>query len=299
MPTFDSMVRSQTRNRPIILYTITTATDVFRHTTHGTDVTFGDDLYTALTVIHDDAQVANDGSGDELVVHLPISHPFVRRYASTGIPEETVRVVVRELQEAAGASALTWSGVAQSLTVSGHMAAIRVPSPLADSVRIQLPFVAAQRNCPHVLFDSQCTPNPGGDFPVGSGNSAGGPVELTFTVPFLFITAISADGVTVTLVGDTGSFLGFPAGVFTFGKLRRNGRTHAIASQTAGGVFTVDPPLEDVSLGESVSIVAGCDKTVATCKTKFGNVINHGGAPQLNSSLNLWQPNGLGIIQQV
>lgn len=298
MATFDEAVRSQARNRPVILYTITTLSATYRFTTHAADVVYGDNTFSALTTNHDDEQLSQDTAGDELVIHLPISHPLVQRYAATGIPEQSVAVLVQELQTVASVAAQAWTGQAQSLTVNGHMAAIRVPTATNDALKIQLPTIAAQRTCNHVLFDPQCAPNPGGNWPADSGNSHGGPRSESFTLTTMFVVSLSSDGVTIGLVGDAGSFPpGFPDGWFTFGKLTFGGETRTIVNHT-GGVITIDDPVIGLAVNAIVAIVAGCDHTNATCKTKFGNMTNFGGAPQMNNIVNPWTPDGLGVIQQ-
>lgn len=301
MATFDSAQRSQRTNRPVILYTITTLGATYRFTTNALDVTFGGVTYPALTAIHDDVQMSQDASGDELVVHLPISHPFVQRFAATGIPDQSVQVTVQELQTAASTAALTWSGPGQSLTVNGHTAALRVPAANNDALKIQLPTIAAQKICPHVLFDGNCAPLPGGDFPSGSASGTGGPVRLAFTAS-RNVLAVSADGLTITL--DT---LGVADGFYNFGKCSAveffgvsfapPDETRTVLSQV-GSVITIDMPFvvaPSDMVGKFASVEAGCDHTVTTCRDKFNNVANFGGFPQLNSSTNFWSPVGLGI----
>ena len=289
MVSFDDTQRSQRLNRPVILYTITTPSDTHRFTTNVIDVVFGGVTYSALTVIHDDEQTTQDPSGDELVIHLPISHPFVQRFAATGIPEQSVQVTVQELQTAASAAALTWSGAGQSMTINGHTAALRVPTATNDALKIQLPTLAAQRSCPHLLFDQNCAPLPGGTFPSGSASGTGGPVASAFTMA-VHVASVSSDGNTIT-VSEGGL-----AAAYQFGKIIFGSELRTISSQT-GSVFLIDTPFVSLSIGQEIQIQQGCDKAATTCRDKFNNVANFGSYPQLNSSVNLWSPTGLGIQQ--
>ncbi len=309
MATFDSAERSQRLSRPIVLYTITTYSAVYRLTTHGTDVTFGSFTFSALPVIHDDEQITQDAAGDEIAVHLPISHPFVQRFAATGIPEQGASVLVQTLQSVAGVAVQSWSGPAQAMTISGHMAAFRVPRPHVDAVRIQLPTVGAQKQCQHDLFDGRCAPHPGGDWPAdGSGNAAGGPVDVLFFV-VAQVAAVSADGLQITLVSDGGQ----PDGWFRFGKILSlgtvtrpgaripSGEVRGI-SDHVGNVLTLSVPfvgsLADLQTVD-FRLSPGCDKQMSTCVSKFANRANFGGHPYMDGAINPWVPAGFGVIQQV
>jgi uncharacterized phage protein (TIGR02218 family) len=46
-----------------------------------------------------------------------------------------------------------------------------------------------------------------------------------------------------------------------------------------GQLFVYDPLPFDIEVGDDVRLVAGCDKTLATCRDKFNNVINFRGEP--------------------
>jgi uncharacterized phage protein (TIGR02218 family) len=51
----------------------------------------------------------------------------------------------------------------------------------------------------------------------------------------------------------------------------------------AGGLYTVELYVEtdfDIAVGNTFTITAGCDKLFSTCKAKFNNVVNFGGAPK-------------------
>jgi uncharacterized phage protein (TIGR02218 family) len=50
----------------------------------------------------------------------------------------------------------------------------------------------------------------------------------------------------------------------------------------AGGVFELQGEMPyDILAGDSFEVYAGCDKTLATCKAKFSNVINFRGFPHV------------------
>jgi uncharacterized phage protein (TIGR02218 family) len=77
----------------------------------------------------------------------------------------------------------------------------------------------------------------------------------------------------------------FARGVLTWTAGARNGRSERIVDHhVEGGAVTVTlqavagPAIE---VDDTFSIVAGCDKSFATCKAKFGNAVNFRGFPHL------------------
>ena len=46
-------------------------------------------------------------------------------------------------------------------------------------------------------------------------------------------------------------------------------------------VLQLMAPLTGLAPGAAVELVAGCDRTAATCQGRFGNIANFGGFPAL------------------
>jgi uncharacterized phage protein (TIGR02218 family) len=70
----------------------------------------------------------------------------------------------------------------------------------------------------------------------------------------------------------------FSYGVATWVTGANAGRSMEVKSHAAGGVFTLQLPMPDeILVGDTFTIVPGCDKTKATCIAKFANVINFRG----------------------
>lgn len=291
---FDDDERSVSANRPIDLFTITTPTAIYLHTSHPVDVTYAGNVHKAITMDRGTQQLGNDPGVDEQTLELPISHPLVQSYASTGIPELVISVTILRLQTRSGAAQQIFTGFAQSLTVDGHTAKIRVPAATADALKIQLPVVGATRLCNHRLFDGRCSPNPGLKWPASGPTGSGGPDPANFLV-LDTVNSISADGLTlgVFAIGVK------PSGWATFGRLivPTTGDQRRIVSHV-GTTLTIAVPFPGLTTSTGVRIEAGCDHSMATCKSKFNNQLNHGGHPLMPISFNAWAVNGLGVITQ-
>jgi Phage conserved hypothetical protein BR0599 len=282
MSTFDDDERSTSQNRPIELYTIVTPTAVYRLTSHNVDVTFGGNLFTALTLDRGPHQIAADLTGRELIVYLPVTHPLVQRFAATGIPERQVLVTLQRLQEVSGIAVRVWQGFGTGMQISGALAKLRVPSVTDDAMRIKLPVVAGQRLCNHRLFDARCAPNPGSD----------GPAAASFEVSG---TLVSQTG--TTLVVSTMSEK--PDGWASLGDVVHlaTGERRFILVQ-AGTTLTLASPFVDANPGDALAVFAGCDHAITTCRDKFANVTNFGGHPEMTTSINPWLPKGIGVVVQ-
>ena len=80
--------------------------------------------------------------------------------------------------------------------------------------------------------------------------------------------------------------LGQADGYFTNGMIKftsgNNAGLSAMIKVHSGGVITLALPTAfTFAPGDTFEIVAGCDKTLDTCKNKFNNVLNFGGFPHI------------------
>ena len=82
------------------------------------------------------------------------------------------------------------------------------------------------------------------------------------------------------------AFEGLPHDLFVFGDLRwlageAIGLRHAILAEDAG-MLVLDSTIPDgVAVGTRASLREGCDRTIATCATRFANAVNFRGEPFL------------------
>jgi uncharacterized phage protein (TIGR02218 family) len=152
---------------------------------------------------------------------------------------------------------------------------LRVPSITDDAMKVRLPTVRAQRLCNHVLYDTQCRVDRS---------------SFQFTT-----TIVSQSGATLVLSSAAGK----PNQWATFGEvvLAATGERRNVLSQI-GTTFTISLSFVGLVGGDTVTVFAGCNHNLFTCRDKFNNVINFGGMPHLNSTSNPWVPGGLGVIVQ-
>lgn len=81
----------------------------------------------------------------------------------------------------------------------------------------------------------------------------------------------------------------FDGGWFRFGRLTwtsgaNDGASAEVRGHTKSGAVTLElwqPAARAVQVGDGFEVTAGCDKTFATCKARFDNVVNFRGFPHL------------------
>lgn len=74
----------------------------------------------------------------------------------------------------------------------------------------------------------------------------------------------------------------FSFGVITFTSGLNNGVSMEVKTSTNVGLISLQLPMPfTVAVGDTYSMSAGCDLSIATCGTKFNNVVNHRGFPYI------------------
>ncbi|MGH9523414.1 MAG: DUF2163 domain-containing protein [Terriglobales bacterium] len=142
---------------------------------------------------------------------------------------------------------------------------------LAELLNVKLPIKVIQTGCSHTLFDGGVT--------VPAGIPGCHLAKASFAV-----TGSVASGSTAFQVnaGLSQADDYFALGVIAFTSGAGNGQSFSVATYKHGSpsVLTFPVPLPFVpQAGDTFTIYPGCDKTMATCSTKFSNLANFGGEP--------------------
>lgn len=123
--------------------------------------------------------------------------------------------------------------------------------------------LVTQKTCRQTLGDTKCK------------------VSLTSYSFTGAITGVNADGTFTTNLTQANNF--FDYGLITFTSGDNDGKGYEIKEylNTGGKVDTFLPTFLPVAIGDTFSIVAGCDGNLSTCKTRFNNVINFRAEPHV------------------
>lgn len=135
----------------------------------------------------------------------------------------------------------------------------------ADSelLNVMIPRNVYQAGCANTLYDPSCGVNKATSALVATASSVTDATLTTFSTSETFTAGRLALGFAV---GTTGANAG----------LQRTIKTNA-----ANSITTIQPWALPVASTDTFAVYPGCDKTKATCASKFSNVINFRGFPYI------------------
>lgn len=129
-----------------------------------------------------------------------------------------------------------------------------------ELLNIKLPLNLFQSTCLNTLYDGDCTLN-----------------RASFGTNFT-ASGVSSNTITASLSQAAGYFnLGYV--LATSGP--NNGLRRTVKSYSVGSIVLLSQFPNAVSTGDTFTAYAGCDKTQATCTSKFNNVINFRAFPYI------------------
>lgn len=112
------------------------------------------------------------------------------------------------------------------------------------------------------------------------GDARCGITLATYTETGAVTTATSARQFTDTARTEADDY--FTGGLLTWTSGDNDTYSMEVKSSTAAGVIVLQQAMPNATqIGDTYSISAGCDKLLATCKTKFNNVVNFRGFPHV------------------
>jgi len=259
--TFATYEESQEGSKPIEVYTITIGTVVYRWTSSEDNITVGSNVFTSIGISRDKLQGGGPDQRDK-VVSLTVNgtNPLAIRYISS-VPGQRATVQIQRVQRTDGPSyevIAIFEGQISSVSFDegGRKAKIRVEPILSATSRI-IPRTKYSSVCNNVVYDSRCQ------------------VSDTDAAYLLSSANVTAEvGRTITVTGAGLKADGFyTAGLVT----NENGTDQRLIIDHVGDLLTLHITFAESVLGTSVDVLAGCDHSIATCKTKFNNVKNFRG----------------------
>jgi uncharacterized phage protein (TIGR02218 family) len=174
----------------------------------------------------------------------------------------------------------TWMG--SITTFVGQIASVeqtgrsQVKFIVADMLYVlnrQTPPNVLQSGCRFMLFDVNCAAANGAylintTVTAGSGFANGQTNFQLYTTETLQF-----------MVGSLASPY-YSLGTVKFTSGQNKGLLFSIKAQLSANQLQLSAPTPfPVSIGDAITILPGCDKSMATCQNKFGNLIHFGGAP--------------------
>lgn len=258
--TYDAFETSVESGQPVELYDFNFGSDTFRFTSAEDNVVVGSDTYTAIEIASSAVKISQEQRAQALEVTMPSNNTFATKFIGIQPGQEAV-LTIRKFHRTDTPTPqvlVVFKGTVKAVSFDkqGHRARFSI-LPLS-ALNNFMPRRTYQGLCNHVLYDSRCQV-----------------VEGSFRYVNT-VSAVSANGRTLTVPGlDAAKGVGFAtAGFVTIPSISE---FRLILSHSATDQIEILLPFVNSPLGVSVEVLAGCDHTIATCKTKFNNVINFGG----------------------
>lgn len=257
--TYDTIERSEAQARPVELFTFSRGTVAWRFTSADRDRSVGGDAFVAATIIRGGISQGSELNRSALTLKVPREFPIAQMFAQ-GVPVDTIVLRVQQYHEGDDQVAGVWGGRVVNVAFTSEGAEIAC-EPVYTSVRAMGLRRRYQRQCPHALYGKGCEVDPAAFVLVSEVSAVEG-------------NAITAPGLDAHPDGWwEGGYLQYeiePGVVerrFIFG---HTGETVTTLTRPAGLL----PDME-------VQFFPGCDHSESTCASKFANLLNYGGMPDI------------------
>lgn len=240
---------------PIEVYRFVGSFNTYRYTSYAEPVIVDGQTYNPIAIKRDQLKIGTQEESQlALEVSLPFTDPLVQEYAYDQAPPSLVCEIIRVHETDTNDQVTLWVGRVTSFTVEGALAKIRVPSIFGYILTGTTPSPRYQAPCNHILYDTRCGVNEA-------------LFRETRTVAGFIGNIVSSDAITQVPADLQGGMIRLD-----------NGEARMITSIT-GLDITVTYPFSNISVGQTMDIIQGCDHSFATCKAKFNNGDRYGGCP--------------------
>lgn len=244
--TYDATEESTNSASPIELYAFVRGSSSWNYTSSDTAYS----SYSAASIKRSDLSQDNEDNGGGLTVTMPASSEVSKLWSSS-VSADALWLTVTRLHRVDLSTVTLFIGKCIAMK-TGEVETTMTFQGLKQSWRRKVPTQIASPTCRHMLFGSKC-----------------GLTKASFSGNFT-VAAISGNTVTTVEACASGVYIG---GEISFGSERRT----IIAQGGSGNVLTLLTPIPGISVGSTVVLSWGCDRSLATCNTRYSNSLNFGG----------------------
>jgi hypothetical protein len=273
--TFAAKEISTADGRPVELYLFATNNGVQWYFTNAeNDLIFNGSTYVGIAIARSQFSQSTERRATKITVVMAYLEALTAAFAQLSISQPieglTTLTIYRHHQSDTGNEFIqNWKGTISSSAFNEDGEVEFLCTGMKNVFEREGPRMNYGASCQHSLYDALCTLS-----------------EVAHTDFTVTVTAISSDGITITLnPADIGTS---PIRNFIGGKMiKDNGNDKRLIVKQASNVLTLQYPFRsDFVTGDFVNITQGCNhQLTGDCKNKFANELNYGGAaytPGLN-----------------
>jgi len=240
--------------QPVWLYEFVQGSTAWRYTSAPVAQTHATHTWTPLPVAHTEITQSSEMSRQGITLTFPRTDTFAIQFVRDTVDAVTTVTLYRG-HPSDGEFVTFWKGRVSAGKAGGQRIEVECESIFTSLRRAGL-RARYQRNCRHALYQRGCNLN-----------------RASFAVAGT-VSAISGNTVTVSAASAQ------PNGYYLGGMIMHNGVLRMIVNHV-GSVLTLFRPLPGLAVSNAVTIYPGCDRSLATCISKFDNRANFGGFPWL------------------
>lgn len=258
MSTFEDLEISVESSRPIELFEIRYGSSSYRYASGEDTITAGGFDWEGLSISRGRLGLGPSQRSQTLEIRLPANNIFVQKYASN-VPGNRATVLVYRIQrgDLSVETRLLFKGLLRTVEfVKKTQEAVLFVMPIEGGFGKEIPRLPFTIQCPLMLFDLNCKVIRANFLYTGSVSVVSSNV---ITVPGLD----ASKGVGWATAGDV--------------YVPDTGERRFVTLHSATNLLTLNFPFQMTPLGSTIEVAAGCDRTFATCGTKFNNTDNYGG----------------------
>lgn len=239
--------------QPVEVYSFFGTYNTYRLTSFIREVTVAGADYVPVPMRRNRLKVGTQAEKEAAIeVEMPYDHPMVQEYGYQSSPPRLEMELRRTHLSELASAALLWKGRVTAFSIEGRIAKLKVPSVFSYILQGNTPVPRFQAPCNHVLYDVRCGVDP---------------AAFQHTTDVVSVVGTNLDLVTSPFGSDEcrGGVVIAPSG------------EQRMVTGNVGTAFTITYPFSRLLPGTSVTVLPGCDHTIATCRLKFNNKDRFGG----------------------
>lgn len=250
-------------SNPIELYRFSGSLAAYTYTSGNREMTFqapsattAED-YKPIAMSRSEIVLGDITDRNELKIMLPINIQIIADYVFNISPVSDLTVEIYRQNGPTGVWNMIFSGIVSGIGLKNNQATLTTPSVFTNYLDSEFPNIFYQSVCNLQTYSTRC-----------------GAIKADFTVTGT-VTAINDDGSIVVPEAGTQQ-----TGYYAPGEIVTETERRLILAQT-GDSLTINYQFRDLSVGDTVSLVAGDDHSITTCDTKFDQMVNFVGWPYI------------------
>jgi uncharacterized phage protein (TIGR02218 family) len=258
--TYETFETSQAEGDPKELYHFLRGPECWLYTSADEDTIYGGETYVARTVSRGAFTRNEEAASADVEVRLDRALLVTEQFMNQSAPDPVYLTIYR-LHRTDAQAIVLFKGRVANATIELEEIVLTVQSPLGKDEK-QIPRELILRTCPHVLYGAQCRVDPSS-------------FSFATTIAAVF-PGTDANHYRVASLG------GAAEGFYTAGVLVKDatGQRAFIQRHELGTHLYFLKPMFGLAVSDEVTVFAGCDRTVETCRDKFNNVPQFGGFPR-------------------